>query len=628
MRFLLRFQLTMLLAAAGGLALLFGLRDYASLAALVRQPRFGPYFRLVPTVEAVALTPGRYQALRVGLVAVALLAAGGLAGLAWYGRGRRAAARPPGSSRPRRLPVQRALAPLLRPGRQLSGPERGLAAVLLGAVALARLYYAGYYPLSLDEVASYDFYTLPGAAVTASYYPFPNNHLLANLLVGLVHGLLPGAPPALALRLLPTAGGLLALPLVYVLALRYLRFGVATLGLGLYWLSPLGVYYAVAGRGYAWELPAALAGLYATAELLRPQGLRRPGRQLAWAVFGWSGLLGLYAVPTHLYVLLGLGLGLLVGFGRQPARLRRRRLGHLAVATLGIAAGAGVLYAPVGAVTGWPALLANRYVARHAWPEFYQGLGPWLVGTATELLGQRGLSAVAFCLVLGLAPAALRRGRLPEPTRRLGWLLLGQLGLWLPLLLVQRVYPPARTLLPVLLAFFLLAGVLGQAAWAWGRATWPAGSPGLRPARWPAGTPGHLALALVLAAYGGYRLLREQAVLAAQVRQQQQLRRAYGWLQSQGLRRIWVEPRAYALFWQHYALSAGQRPLPLVGVYDAPGTRPGPAGEVEVLAPGPLAPGAGRPVRYRSEQVLVVPVSPSQPLLQDQQAGPGGAGAQ
>ncbi|MGI4762181.1 MAG: hypothetical protein ACRYF0_15845 [Janthinobacterium lividum] len=606
MRFLFRFQLLLLLAAAAGLALLFGLCDYASLAEQVRYPRLGPYFHPVPDVVVVALTPGRYQVLRLGLAAASLLA--------WQ-LWRWSASWGGASPRQKRAGWRAGAAQLGRPLRRLRGPERALAAGLLAAVALVRLYYAGWYPLSLDEVASYDFYTWPGAAVTASYYPFPNNHILANLLGGLVHRLLPGAPPRLALRLLPTGLGLLALPLVYALALRYLRFGVATLGLGLYWLSPLAVYYAVAGRGYAWALLAALAGLFATAELLRPRGLCRAGRERAWAVFGLSGLLGLYAVPTHLYVLLGLGLGLLLGFGRQPVRLRRLKLAHLAGATLGIAAVALVLYAPVGAVTGWPALLANRYVARHAWPEFSQGLGPWLLGTATELLGQRGLSAAAYCLVLGLAPVALRWGRLPAPARRLGWLLLGQLGLWLPLVLVQRVYPPARTLLPGLLAFFLLLALVGQAAWVRGGGVWPQ----LRRAGHGASSvpASCLALALGLAGYGGYRLHREQAVLGQQLRQQQQLRRAYDWLRGQPLRRIWVEPRAYAIFWQHYALSAGQRPLPLVGVYDAPGAQPGPAGEVEALAPGPLAPGAARPASYRSEQVLVVPVSPTQPLLRD-----------
>jgi hypothetical protein len=146
------------------------------------------------------------------------------------------------------------------------------------AAASVHLWYAFDYPLILNEIASYDYSVLPGAALTASYYPFPNNHLLPNLLVGLVHMLFPGAGSAVALRLLPTLVGLALLPLGYALLLRYLRFEAATLGWGLFNLSPLPAFYAVAGRGYGWALAALLAGLWASAELLQPQGLRRAAR--------------------------------------------------------------------------------------------------------------------------------------------------------------------------------------------------------------------------------------------------------------------------------------------------------------------------------------------------------------
>jgi hypothetical protein len=612
MRFLLRFQLWLLGAAAGGLSLLLGLRGYARLAAQVLHPPTGGIFFDLPRgVGPVALTLGRYEALRWGLGGTLLLA---LAGLGWLGRwgGPLASPAAPPVPDPRRWAWARHWwAAVGRPVRQLSRAERLLAAGLLAVVLAARLYYAGYYPLSLDELASYDYFVRPGAAATASYYAFPNNHLLPNLLAGLVHALAPGAPARLALRLLPTLLGILTLPLTYALALRYLRFGVATLGLGLYWLSPLGVYYAVAGRGYAWALAAALAGLFATAELLRPR-VRRPTRQLAWVVFGLSAGLGLYAVPTHLYALLALGLGLLLGATQAPARVRRLRLAQLAVATLGVAAVATVLYAPVGAVSGWPALLANPYVARHAWPEFRLHIGPFLVGTATELLGQRGLSTVAYCLVLGLTPLALRGGRLPVPTRRLGWLLWLQLGLWLPLVLGQHVYPPARTLLLVLLAFFLLVAIGVQALWRV-LANWAGLRGWLRPLGGGLRLP---VLALALAGYGGYRLYREQAIITHLTQQQQQLRHAYAWLRAQpGLRRIWVEQRLYGLWWHHYALEAGQHPLPLVVPDDVPGAGPGPVGEVEAVPPGAFEAAARRPARYRNEQVLVVPVSPALPLL-------------
>jgi len=597
MRFLLRFFLVLLLLASLPLAVGFGLTAYAGLAARVAQPNFGLYGGAL----ALPLTPGRYLALRLGLSTVALLAGAGLLGL------RRRSLRPQRATwRARGVGAWRGL---WRPLRQLSTPQWLLAAGVGLAVVVARLYYAGWYPLSLDEIASYDYSVLPGPAVTASYYPFPNNHLLPNLLVGAVHGILPQASPALALRLLPTLLGLLGLPLTYALLLRYLRFGVATLALGWFSLSPLVVYYAVAGRGYAWALPAALAGLFAALELLRPGGLPPARRRLAWGVFGLSGVGGLYAVPSHLYVLLGLGLGLLVGFGQQPRRVRWRQLSYLLVVAGGIGAVVAVLYAPVGAVSGWPALLANRYVARHEWAEFRAGFGPFLVITAAELLGQPGLSAAAYVLLLALAPVALRLGRLPATTRRLAWLAYAQLGVWLPVAALQGVYPPARTLLPVLLAFFLLVLLSGQALlarWRPGLANFCAHS-----ARWqPA-----LGVGMLLTAYGGYRLAREQVIITLKTAEQTGLRRDYAWLRTQPLRRVWVEPRAYAIFWQHYALSAGQVPLPLLVVDDVPRAVLTTRGEVEVLKSEPMPPRPRQPVRYRSAQLVVIPVSPTQPLV-------------
>ena len=600
MRFLIRFYLWGLLLSGAGLGGLFAATPYARLAAAVAQPNFG----LVGGAPTLALTPGRLLALRLALLGTAAVAAAGLllvkkTGVS--GRSRRLAY----SRQAHRSLIRRAARYLVHTWQALAPAKRAVAAALLLAVAAARLYYAAYYPLSLDEIASYDYSVLPGAAVTASYYPFPNNHLLPNLLVGLLHTLVPAAPPALALRLLPTLAGLLALPLLYAGAMRALRFGVATLALGWFWLSPLGVYYAVAGRGYAWALLAALAGLAAATALLRPGGLQPAARHGAWAAFGASAVLGLYAVPTHLYAVLALGLGLLVGFGRQPGRQRAANLRRLALSAAGIGAVTGLLYAPVGAVSGWDALLANRYVAQLPLGEFWAGIGPWLVGTASELLGQRGASAAAYALLLLAAPLALLLGRLPGVARRLGWLLFAQYTLWLPVVLAQRVNPPARTLLLVLLAFFGLLALCIQALL--NRlpvATGPARRGLARPA-----------LVLALLAYGGYRLRREQVIINRLAAQQTELHQAYYWLRRQPLRRIWVEPREYAIFWQHYALANGERPLPLVVVDDALATLPGPVGEVEVLraAPDPARP--GQLLRYNSGAVAVLPVGPGLPRV-------------
>jgi hypothetical protein len=590
MRFLLRFFFRLLLIVSLLLLMLYGLTSYADLAARVAVPNYG----LENGVAALPLTPTRYRTLRIGLALVAFLACAGLVISGWWGR-RRASSR--------RLAWLGSLSTWLQPFKQLSRREQWLAGALLFASAGVHLWYALDYPLILDEIASYDYSALPGAALTASYYPFPNNHLLPNLLVGFVHGLLPGLGSAVALRLLPTLLGLALLPIGYVLLLRYLRFEAATLSWGLFNLSPLPAFYAVAGRGYCWTLAALLAGLWASLELLRPEGLPHAARQRAWAVFMLSAVLGLYAVPTHLYGLLGLGLGLLVGFSRWQGQRRALNLLHLTLATLGVGLTVAVLYAPVVTVSGWPALVANRYVTQEPFDAFWANVvSYYLLGMGSELLGRREMSASLFMLIAVLGPLAFRWGGLPETARRLGWLAYTQMLLWLPLLLVQRVYAPARTLLAVLLFLFVVAAVIGQALLYRLRPAWQA-----RP------TPSAvlLALVVVLSGYSVYRLHREQAVINSGIQLRERLEHAYNWMQVRQPRRVWVpqDLRAFALFWHHFALDAGQSPLPLVlpdmVAHFPPATKPGPVYEVLLTVP------PGRHAVYAEEQMVLLPAADS-----------------
>ncbi len=623
MRVLIRTTWWLLLLSAGGLTLSLSQISYAQLLEYFQQPNVasaGGVFQGFPASAA------RWLLLRSALAGLTLVSA---LALGLDARARRAAVRigrgtaRPASTAASEVSSRRAAG---LPGswqdawRALSQVERVTALLLLLLITVWRGYYAWTYPLSLDEIASFDYAVLPGAAVTASYYPLPNNHLLPNLLVAGLRVLLPaGSSPVLLLRLLPTLLSTALLPLSYGLLLRHARFGVATLGLGLFSLSPLAVYYAVAGRGYAWALAATVLGLAAALALLTPE-TRRRGRDRAWAVFVSSAVVGLFAVPTHAYAVLALVVSLAIGFSHCPLRVRRQQLGRLALALAGVGGVVVVLYAPVGLLSGWNALLHNPYVARHPLAEMRTELGPFLMGTAAELLGQRGWSAAAYLLLLMLAPLALRRrAGLSASARRLGWLLYAQLGWWLLLVFAQGVYPPARTLLVVLLAFFLLVALFAEVVFTWLKQVFEKSSLISRlPVRiFP--TLQVAALSLILLAYGGYRWHREQPVLAILRAQQVSLHQTYAWLRTQPFTRIWVEPRAFAIFWHHYALTAGQSPLPLLVVDDgvAQGQRPGmvPGSETEILAAPPDSARPGQPVVALPGGAWAMPVSAGQPLL-------------
>lgn len=382
------------------------------LAAAIRQPNYAAEYAAALPV----LTPARYQALRLELLAGA--SAVGLLGLrrgVGHRRGRPREARP-------------GLWPRLGQGwRQLTAGQ-GAVAVGLGLAAVGvRAWLLAQQPITTDELTSYDYYGRLGGAATAGNYSLPSHHSRYNLLVSSWPA---GAlPPDWQQRLPAVLVGVALLPLSYLLLLRYLRFGAATLALGLFTFTPMAAFYSIAGRGHGVQLAAVVAGCFATLALLA--GGRRRGT--SWAVFVVSGVVGLYTVPTHLYALAALGLGLLVGFRRQAGRQRRLNIGRLGLATLAIGTTAAVPYAPVGAVVGWPALPHNPYVQPLSWAAFGRGLyDPYLVSVASQLWGQGRASLLGLAGLAGVGPLVLRRWR--GPARRLGWLSYALVFVPLPLL--------------------------------------------------------------------------------------------------------------------------------------------------------------------------------------------------
>jgi hypothetical protein len=432
----------------------------------------------------------------------------------------------------------------------------GLLVVLTGLHG----WFAFYDPLSLDEAISYAWFMHPGPAVAAGYYPFPNNHILLSVLGAGLHQVVPTASPLAILRLVPALVGLMVLGVSYRLMLSGLRFRTATLAWLLINLSPALLGASVAGRGYGVVLLALLSGLLASVQLLRPRGLPRRGRRAAWVVFGCSGVIGLYAVPTHLYGLLGLLGGLVIGFRRLGGRKARLNLLHLAIVTGGMGVVVALLYLPIITVTSWDALVHNIYVQPLTRAALWRELaGDYFPGVAGGLLGWPWVSGTLFVVVAFATPLLLRWGHLPEPTRCLGWLAYIQLVSWLGFMQVQQVLPPPRTLLAVAFSFVLLASLGTQ----WVVARW-------RGARLLENYGFLLGLLLVSAA-GTYRL-GHYVVVTAQPRRQSlaSFEQLHKWLQVQHPRVVWVDQLPLAVYLRYEALRMQQKPLSVRLVTELP----------------------------------------------------------
>jgi hypothetical protein len=360
-----------------------------------------------------------------------------------------------------RAETSAALAGALRGLARLTLRERWLSGLSLGLLTSARCYLSVVKSYQADEVASYDFFVRPGLLAVSSFYPIPNNHVLANTLSWVFLQMNPNVWFTLRLPVVLTSTvGTVAL---FAGLLRVSSFRVALLALTLFgWVQP-SLYYAVAGRGY-WLLMTLAGGHFLAVMVL----LARPGLgRIAWATLLVTGVLGCYTVPTFVYVVASA-----TSYLAGVALLRRdwAGLGQVTTGVLGMGASVGLLYTPLLLLSGWRLLLVNGYVAPRPWLTVVRALPGFAWLTEGVLLGHDTVGAWGF--VLGMAavggllwrqrlrPAQFATRRLVATTRRLVWP-----ALWFvlfPYLLVlgQRVLPPARTLLYKELFFFILVGIL------------------------------------------------------------------------------------------------------------------------------------------------------------------------
>jgi hypothetical protein len=156
---------------------------------------------------------------------------------------------------------------------------------------------------------------------------------------------------------------------------------------------------------------------------------------------------------------------------------------------------------------------------------------------------------------------ALRRWVPAGPRQTMGLLAWAMLVVPIPMMALQQVYAPLRTVLYLTFFGYLLLALLGR-QWLPRRRL-----PG--PWRWP------LIAGLVLA-IGGYRLARHQGQVRASRYETQQLEQAYQWLSRQTGRpaqpnRVWLNSPLHELFFAHYALQQPQPTLRLIS-----GTNQGP----------------------------------------------------
>ena len=487
-------------------------------------------------------------------------------------------------------------------GRGLRGSWRGLRPVqrrhaALGLLALTalRLFYS-LHTEPYDDAISFEVFVRGRLLAVAACYPFPNNHILSNTLAWGFYQFYPGfwwsmRLPVLLLSTLGSALWLLGL-------LRWARWPVVGLAVGVFGVSQLSLYHASSGRGYWLLLNLAALAFMAVLVLARTPAPAGPVAarhdRAAWLALVLAGVLGLYTVPTFAYFLASAYGWLAL---RQLGRARstaRRALGTLLGAGGLTLLGAGLLYTPLLLVSGPALLFSNTYLLPLPVRAFWAQLPAYWWTTEGFLAGQRLVGAGGTVAVLGGYAWLWRRARagglpagLGPPVRGLGLVALWFVLLPYAVIAVQRVQAPERTLFYKAQLLFVLAGLV----WDWLRRQLPP-----KVAGW--------GLALLAGFYLAGELAQLERNNDLRLRGWAPARLGAAWLATQPPGPLLVPDPAHRMLLGFYVHA---RPLPGPWRLDAT-ARPGVRYRYRVVRPGPLP--ETPPPAFRAGDLLIFVLPP------------------
>jgi hypothetical protein len=329
-------------------------------------------------------------------------------------------------------------------------------AVLLGVIALTIRLAHVRQTMRNDEAYTFLHYATAPLASALSDYSYPNNHLFHTLMVWISTRLF--GPSEVAIRLPAFVFGMLIVPAVYRLALRFGDRGASLMAMALAAVWPVLVLYSTNARGYSF-----ITFDFVVMLLLGDEIVERDTRG-RWATLALLFALGMYTAPLMLYA----GGAVLVWIVAEKARrdgiAGARGLLPGLVASAMLAAVITVLVnAPVVSRAGLAPLVANKYVTALGPREFVAAL-PSFAGSLNESLALGVplplLAVLVACAIVGLVvPRAGRGRRMVLAFAVLGWCAL--------VLVATRRPPPGRVMLFLvpLLCLFVGRGLALGVAW-------------------------------------------------------------------------------------------------------------------------------------------------------------------
>jgi hypothetical protein len=411
---------------------------------------------------------------------------------------------------------------------QLSLPQKAFAIALLILIVLVRGFYFWRYPLTTDEVASFDFFVREGSLAVVGFYPIPNNHIFSNLLSLLFYQV--NNDPLWVMRLPAFLVSLAGTGIMYVVLIRYGGFFSANLTIGMLSFSQMGIYYAIGGRGYFLLTLHSFVGFFSVLNLMYKLGNQR----LYLFLIIITGILGFYTVPTFLYPFTST---LVIGFFYFCYKKEFDKVVQIFFCGLIVCLGTILLYLPVIFISGPDALFNNGYIQPLASASFWAGFLQYFAYTEGMLIGQERLGKYILTAIFLLSFVGIFFTKESKAFLKIGLPALIMVVLPYLFLIMQRVYPPERVLFyKAIFAYFMISFLL----------FWVLQKMGLR-------NKGKLYLtAIIIGFYASYQIfILEKQMVPFQIASQQRIE-TFRWLIKHQPQNILVPDPFYSLYLNHY----------------------------------------------------------------------------
>ncbi|MHA4811739.1 hypothetical protein ACX0G9_26820 [Flavitalea flava] len=167
--------------------------------------------------------------------------------------------------------------------------------------AIFLLFFLLNIPFEYDEMMSYFCFSSRSFLQTATFYPFPNNHILYSHMATLFAHL--PLSPAITTRIPSFLFYFMAEYYFFKLSRRYFSDAISLVITTLYTVSYPVIFYAIMARGYTFMYCFTILLFYAADNLVAD-----PGSRKYRALYFFSMLAAVYTIPSCLFILFGMGL--------------------------------------------------------------------------------------------------------------------------------------------------------------------------------------------------------------------------------------------------------------------------------------------------------------------------------